>query len=158
MNPITITLESEVLSDKSAALNLVLTQDTSRIVIAVDRHLTAELAAEALKEGLYPCSHANTLARPRITRPLRGYPLRAGQGPSRRAPATNRPAGAAAVGPDACGFGLGKPDKRVMSSRRAGCKGSGPVRRVFVGGYLLTPVVDGGRRKPYDDTVFRSGL
>ncbi len=52
MNQITITLEPEVLSDKSVALNLVLTQDTSRIVIPVTGHDHATLAADTIQEGI----------------------------------------------------------------------------------------------------------
>ena len=52
MNEITITLEPETLSDKSVALNLVLTQDTSRIVIPVPNKDVAALAADTIQEGI----------------------------------------------------------------------------------------------------------
>ncbi len=52
MNKITITLEPEVMSDKSVALNLVLTQDTGCIVIPVTGHDHATLAADTIEEGI----------------------------------------------------------------------------------------------------------
>ncbi len=61
MNQITITLEPEVLSDKSVALNLVLTQDTSRIVIPVTGHDHATLAADTIEECLFSFTLADVV-------------------------------------------------------------------------------------------------
>ncbi|MEI7902965.1 MAG: hypothetical protein WCK89_22195 [bacterium] len=61
MNEITITLEPEVMSDKSVALNLVLTQDTNRIVIPVTGHDHATLAADTIEEGLFSFTLADVV-------------------------------------------------------------------------------------------------